>query len=362
MNYPDSRGIRSRLRVSGTKQKNHQLGLTLIELMVSLVLGLVIVGGVLNIFVSTNQTAKVNDNLMRVQENARTAFDLMARDIREAGFNPCGAKTVVNVIRVSGSIPWWSDWNGGTIRGFDGDEDSTAQVSFGTAANARASLTDALITIHAASKDHVITGHAGTEIDLATVAGLNEEDLVLACDAKQAAIFQVGTVGSGSWKHISYDKNFAPLNCTNSLATNLTCTTADNKIFTPNGSVSQLSTFFWYVGPNNQGQRSLFRTQIKSESSGVTNPPDEMIQGVQDLQISYLTRNGTTGLLASDWIDADAVANWADDNTIAQVVAVRLDLTLQTSENVGADHAPIKRHLIHVVGLRNRDIFEPPAP
>ncbi|MDD2879026.1 MAG: PilW family protein [Rhodoferax sp.] len=342
------------------RQRRYQRGLTLIELMISLVLGLVIVGGVLNIFISTNQTAKVNDNLMRIQENARTAFDLMARDIREAGLNPCGVIKVVNVIRVSGAIPWWSDWNGGTIRGYDGADDTASQVGFGTAANTRVSGTDALTSIHTATDQHVITSHADTEIDLATVTGLAADDIALACDGLQAALFQIGTVGAGSWKHISYDKDFAPLNCTNSLDTNVACTTSANKIFSANGSVSKLVTSFWYVGHNAQGQRSLFRTMIKSTNTSVTNPPDEMIPGVQDLQITYLTRDGTTGILANNWVAADSITNWTDDNTTAQVVAVRIDLTLQTSDNVSTSQTPIQRHLIHVVGLRNRDTFIAP--
>ena len=86
-----------------------------------------------------------------------------------------------------------------------------------------------------------------------------------------------------------------------------------------------------------------------------------MVPGVQDLQVTYLTRDGTTGVLASDWVAATAVTNWPDDNITAQVVAVRIDLTLQTADNVSTSQTPIKRHLIHVVGLRNRDTFiEPP--
>lgn len=288
------------------------------------------------------------------------------RDIREAGLNSCGAKTVANVIRVSGAIPWWSNWNGGTMRGYDGTQDTTGQVGFGTATNARVSGTDAIQSMHTASDEHIITSHDASsfKIDLATVTGLKADDIALACDGQQAALFQIATVGTGVWKHISYNKSSATLNCTNDLGTtDTTCTSTVTKTFTANGTVAQLTTSFWYVGYNAQGQRSLFRTTIKSTSSGVTNPPDEMIPGVQDLQITYLTRDGTTGVLASNWVAADDASlstGWADNNPTVQVVAVRLDLTLQSSENISTSQTPIQRHLIHVVGLRNRDTFIEP--
>ena len=87
---------------------------------------------------------------------------------------------------------------------------------------------------------------------------------------------------------------------------------------------------------------------------------DEIVPDVQDLQITYLTRDGTTGTLATNWVAASTISNWADDNTTSQVVAVKLDLTLQTVDKVSTSQAAIQRHLIHVVGLRSRDVFIEP--
>ena len=129
--------------------------------------------------------------------------------------------------------------------------------------------------------------------------------------------------------------------------------------------VSKLYSAFWYVGKSENGQRSLYRSTITRSGTGgetIIMSPDEMIPGVQDLQITYLTRNGATGVLATDWVAATAVTNWSDDNATAQVVAVRIDLTMQTTDNVSTSQTPIQRHLIHVVGLRNRDTFIQPPP
>ena len=360
-------------------QCRYQRGLTLIELMISMVLGLVIVGGVLSIFVSTNQTAKVNDNLMRIQENARTAFDLMARDIREAGQNPCGSKLVANVLRSSGAIPVWADWNSGTLRGYDNTQDETGVKGFGTTTNARVSGTDAFLVIKADQDEKTITAHdtATTLITLTAASRFQENDIALVCDSLSSAIFQLYDTspdsGSEKWKDLDYQADATNMNCNNFLGATTppaTCPTVA-KQFAPSAStpqpgfVAKLYSSFWYVGKNESGQRSLYRSTITRSGTGGTTiimSPDEMIPGVQDLQITYLTRDGTTGILANNWVAASAVTSWPDDNTTAQVVAVRIDLTLQTSENVSTSQTPIQRHLIHVVGLRNRDTFIEPAP
>jgi len=375
MNYPRYKANGLTTCPTGVNSKSHQYGITLIELMVSLILGLVIVGGVLNIFLSTNQTARVNDNLMRVQENARTAFDFMARDIRESGQNPCGAKSVANVLRSSAAIPVWADWNLGTLRGYNGTMNETGITAFGTTANSRASGTHALLVIRADQNENTISSHDTTAklITLTSTSDFNENDIALACDGGSAAIFQLYDAtphnGTDKGKTLDYKKDNTNMNCSDLLGyptpANCPTTTPPARQFKgtatpPNGVISKLLSSFWYVGISDSGQRSLYRSIITRSGTGgntIIMSPSEMIQGVQDLQIKYLTRNGTTGILSTDWVGAADITNWIDDNTTAQVVAVRLDLTLQTSENIGTNRAAIQRHLIHVIGLRNRDTF-----
>src|SRR3990172_12930451 len=76
-----------------------QQGLSLVELMVAISVGLILLAGVLQIFISSKQTYRVNDALARLQENGRYAMYLLSKDIRMAGFTGCGsAIPTVNVI------------------------------------------------------------------------------------------------------------------------------------------------------------------------------------------------------------------------------------------------------------------------
>ena len=211
-NSPFDAGHRNR------RTPSRQAGLTLVELMVALVLGLVVILAVLNIFVSNRETFRVTENLMRIQENARAGFDFMARDVREAGQNPCGTNLVANVVRETGAIPWWADWNNGPIIGVDGSVDRTDIVAFGATTNARVAGTDAVLVIRAEQDEQTVTLHSpgDFEMTLKGVTGLVADDVVLACDMQGAAIFQLGTVSTGL-KLINYDPGFAALNCSDKL-------------------------------------------------------------------------------------------------------------------------------------------------
>jgi len=63
-------------------------GFTLVELLVAMALGLVVLGAVLKVFVSQNRTNAAQQEVAYAQQNVRAAMDLMAREIRNAGYDP----------------------------------------------------------------------------------------------------------------------------------------------------------------------------------------------------------------------------------------------------------------------------------
>jgi type IV pilus assembly protein PilW len=56
-------------------------GFSLVELMVSMAMGLFLVGGALTIYVQGRATHEVNSKVAELQDNARLALDLMSRDV-----------------------------------------------------------------------------------------------------------------------------------------------------------------------------------------------------------------------------------------------------------------------------------------
>jgi len=67
-------------------------GVTLVELMIAMVISTIVLLGVATVYSSTKRSYKVQEEMARLQENARYAFNAMASDIRGAGFIGCNPK------------------------------------------------------------------------------------------------------------------------------------------------------------------------------------------------------------------------------------------------------------------------------
>lgn len=82
-----------------------QFGITLIELMIGLVIGLIIVGSVLYVFMGARRTYQYNDALARIQESGRIAIDMISQDLRMTGFIGCRRLWSYLLPAHKGSIP-----------------------------------------------------------------------------------------------------------------------------------------------------------------------------------------------------------------------------------------------------------------
>ncbi len=75
--------------------KNQQLGLSLVELMIAVTIGLILMAGVGQIFLSSKTSYNLQNGMGRLQENARYALDIMAQNISMAGYDPTEDATTV---------------------------------------------------------------------------------------------------------------------------------------------------------------------------------------------------------------------------------------------------------------------------
>jgi type IV pilus assembly protein PilW len=74
-----------------------QQGFSLIEILIAMLIGLFLIGGVLQIFTGSKQSNKMQENLSRMQENGRFAMSFIARDIRMVGYWGCLNPSVPDV-------------------------------------------------------------------------------------------------------------------------------------------------------------------------------------------------------------------------------------------------------------------------
>lgn len=344
-------------------------GVTLVEMMVALVLGLLVAGAAMSVFLANKQTYIASESIGKLQANARVAFELMARDLREATANACGTDLsgAANVLN-SPLSRWYTDYGTGIV-GYDGAT-AFGDAAFGTAEAQRVAGTDA-VEIKSTSPGLVtVKNHnpASAQILLNTTAhGLAVGDIAVICDAQHAAIFQVTNVQAGASPALVHNTGTGnPGNCSKGLGIPVICSPPTGTSYrfgcAYGGSdatidcsldenkwaayVARLQALRWYVGCNGRADcadaagRSLYRSRLDTSGATPVVEHDEIAEGVTGLSLAYLV-DGEDAYVAPA-----AVSDWR------QVVAVEVGLDLTSQDLV--DGSPVQRRLTHVVALRSR--------
>jgi type IV pilus assembly protein PilW len=322
------------LRLSGRQRIG---GFSLIELMTAMLLSLLLIAAAISVFVSNKRVYGATEGLGRIQENARIAFELMSRDIREAGGNPCDVRMkMVNVL--ADTTNWWATFDGVTDTGISGYDNGGFPGS--------ATGTDA-IQIQFFEDTGIVTsaGMGGTtgELPVDDIDRIEVNQILMACGffpasvtepvTDSAAIFSAGKSGS----EIVHDMASGNASDVFSNASHPTPV-----VFPANTLLGSLRAMEWYVAANGQGRNSLYRRQLRYPGTApVMGEPEEVVNDVTGLTLTYLEgATWTTGLPAS----------WNN------VTAVQIELELEAGDNRegGVEGEMINRKLTHVVAMRNK--------
>lgn len=334
-----------------------QRGFTLIELMIAMILGLIVIAGVTSIFLAGQQSYRTNNALGEVESSSRIAFELMARDIREAGLAGCDTSSgrVANVLSNS-STAWWANWanavhgyGGANSNAVDGDTDQTDPgVTTGTGAKQRVAGTDSLQLIGANNLPVTIASDvepSGTFTLNQASDSLQAGDIAVICSPDHAALFQLGTYVAGSTTATHTNGSGTPGNCSQGLGYPTTCTATGNVYtFPANSSITKLAASDWYIGYNDEGGKSLYREALANNAGAVTTAAQEMVRNVTDMQITYLQGSGPS------FVAASAVTNWGD------VTAARVTFTVESTFGRASAKGdkPIVRTYSATTTVRNR--------
>lgn len=65
-----------------------QCGFTLVEMMIALALGIFVISGVTDVFISQQRAYNIQDQVSEMQQNVRVAMERITRSIRSAGYDP----------------------------------------------------------------------------------------------------------------------------------------------------------------------------------------------------------------------------------------------------------------------------------
>lgn len=346
--YPMTRGKQQRPLILSVCRSR---GFTLIELMVAMLLGLIVIGGVISVFLAGQQTYRANEALGDVQDGSRTSFEILTRDLRYAGYTGCdnGNGRVANAL--NNTTLWYTNW-GVPLQGFD---DATADPALTgiTGAGAPIKGSSSVRVLSTTNTDVSVGSASGSPTSFninAASTQLAAGDIIMLCDFDHATILQIASYG-GTSVGFTNGTTLAPGNCSLGLGYPTICTSAGNAYtFLPNARVGVLTAVDWYVGTNPLGGQSLYRLSVTYSAAGAsvtasTTQPAEIVRNVTGMQIKYLMSSGTT------FTNAAGVGNWATVN------AAQVTLTLQSGADthVNVNNAgPITRTFTSTTAMRNR--------
>ncbi|MCB1877921.1 MAG: PilW family protein [Chromatiales bacterium] len=351
-----------------------QQGLSLVELMVAAAVGLVVLAGLTQVFFSSKKTSNTANALARMQENGRAALELLARDIRMAGFQGCADLATIPITinaRVAPTTNLYVD----ALRGFEVGADAwdpspgaylealeDATGSFGVP-----KVGSDLLVIQRASEVGVelVSNMAQEETSIhinGNPTNIGQDDLVIISDCNNADLFSVTNVvnhNNDSTATLSHgsDGNLSP-----ELSKPYQAGSAEVLRFVAN------AYFIADTGRNNDRGQDIFGL-FRSTNGQV----EELIEGVEHLQIQYGEElpNGNRRYVSADDADLDmgrvkavrlailvnsveSVRSQPDDGSYAL-----LDLTVQPVGTVDAEatHAKdglLRSTFVSTVMLRNR--------
>jgi type IV pilus assembly protein PilW len=285
-----------------------QRGVTLVELMVALALGLLITVAMLKVYVDASGLYRFNEGLARVQENGRFALEFIRRDARVAGFWGCYSDAPLTN-QISATSDAWLDVAAGHITGTNDDGLNSADSITFRSATGSGTLVNTTMTA------------ASDSVSVDSVATITSGMAALISDCDNGDIFQVTGVSGTSMAHAAGTNTNTSANLSKTYA-------SGSRVYQ-----AQQSTFCIALGAD-PSQPSLRRLTNPTSGQTCASNGDELIEGVENMQILY----GEDTDADSEGANGDGTANrYVPIGTasldIDRVVSVRLSLLARSLNN-----------------------------
>lgn len=318
-----------------TTSKIHQLGFTIIELMIALLLGLLLTTGIIKVYITTKDTYNLSENLSRLQESARFAMGYLTQDIRMAGFIPC--RMTLNMANTLNSTDSFLDFFGRSIVGYEGGVSTfpSGFASVGTSPGDRVAGTDAVVILRGDDEIYKVTQHnpQSAQFKINDLHTLDDGDIALVCDGSDSAIFQLTNVNSSNVTVVHNTGTGTPGNCTKFLGGNGDCADPSGIEAHTYGPGSQLVRFKavgYYIGVSASGTgRSLYRRRldVNNVNTAITFASEELMDGIENMQILY-GENTDIDVEPEQFLTANNVTTWNN------VIAVKVGLLVHTPDQI----------------------------
>lgn len=311
---------------------SNQRGLSVVELMVALTLGLILTAGLVQIFSGNQRSFVVGEANNRVQETGRMTTEFISRAVRNADYWGCiPRENVAN--KLDNTHPAYQ----ASEDLFSFSDGFMAYQSDGTTLGLTG--TDALILRGVGGAGDVaiteVMPNSSANLKVNTVEGIAESDILLISDCIAGDIFQVtgtqtganpginhntgGSVEPGNGKpregvDVSVDNN-----CPGSAANCL------SKQYDETAQVYNPYYFQFFLTADASGRRALVR-------KNGTAAAQEIMDGIWDLQMRVGIDSGLSNGEVTQWIDIDGPTALSAA-AAGEVVAVQMSLLARSPEN-----------------------------
>lgn len=316
-----------------------QNGLTLVELMIAMVLGLIVIGAAGGIFLSNQRASQTTTAMGGLQDAAVIGFEMLGRDIREAGGNPCDAELVNAPIISGGSAAtpsgatWYLAW-GVPLYGYEGSSPAGLSHQSGT---------DVLQILRAGDDVRTLTADMASGASSLAFSPaqplFSDRQSLMVCDGEVLSVFgaagassAAGSVGFGTagGNACAYFPRPNAGACGGSAST-------DAYLFKKFSQVASVHAVRWFT--RTAGTTMALYRQVGSASA------EEVVRGVGDFQVWYLHEGA--------YKTADLITN-ADAWNDVSSVRIRLTVAEEGSSGVDGGDTQLRRPLEYVFAVRNR--------
>ena len=299
-----------------TITRRMQAGLSLVELMIAMLLSLLLIGGVLQIFLSSKQTYSSNVALSQVQESGRYALDFLTYDLRNAGYKGECVSPLNNLTGLT-------DDRYTLDMGLQGWDNSQSDPPWFT--NGRKSGTDIILLKHAVNSSGAIPSTASTSTSITTTAatGIASGILLILSDPLGCDMFSNASAPADSSVSLPTGSSFG-------------------HIYPSTSEILKFQSTVYYIKDNDRKNPTLWRVRyIKNSKAAET--AEELVEGIQNLQIKYAFGD-INGSITGSYVDAQSITDWS------KVISAQIILTVTS---IDANN-PMTRTFTSTVGIRNR--------
>lgn len=308
---------------------SRQRGLSLIELMVAMALGLIMMAGLTQIFVSNKRSFTLSQALAYVQESGREGAHILAREIRNADYWGCLSQATDVINNVNGGSG--SDLLDNMLMGVQiyPDTDTTNDIVDGSHVIVLRGIDDT-----SPVRVRVPSNSAAT-LEVTDASPFFEGDILMVSDCEFATIFQVTN-------NPQVNNSLQLVHNTGNTVTPGNAEQGMPKQYTSNASIFRPAIVRYSVQFDDDGRRALVMERLQLNNNGTNattlGDPIELVGDVRDLRTEIgLDTSSPADQVVDDWQAPPAEDDADAADTLAQVLAVRVSLLIRSQDQFAGD-------------------------